>query len=74
MFVPSASAGSESPPAHAEQMSAEATAVQSALAELSTRQRLAVKNRCVGAGIDNWTDPGPEGIDRVLTIIKEVAS
>lgn len=53
--------------------SASAHAVQLNMEPLSARQRLAVKNRCVGEQIADWADPGPESIDRVLTIIKEVA-
>ena len=66
-YIPSSPSGSE-------QLSAEAQAVQDALVPLTARQRVAVKNACVGAGVENWTDPGPESIDRVLLIIKEVAS
>ena len=46
--------------------------MQLGLDPLNARQRLAVKNRCVGENITNWTDPGPEDIDRVLVIISEV--
>ena len=60
------------PPPSDSQLSSEATAVQLGLDPLNARQRLAVKNRCVGENITNWTDPGPEDIDRVLVIISEV--
>ena len=40
---------------------------------MSNRQKIAVKNRCVGAGINDWADPGIESIDAVLVIIQEVA-
>jgi hypothetical protein len=55
-------------------LSAEAQAVQLGMADLSNRQKIAIKNLCVGEGIADWADPGPESIDRVLTIIKEVAT
>jgi len=70
----SRSAGASISPPQADQtLSAEAHAIQLAMADLSTRQKIAVKNRCVGENIADWADPGPESIDRVLTIIKEVA-
>lgn len=64
--------GVPNPPPSDSQSSPEAQAVQAGLHDLTTRQRLAVKNRCVGLGLANWTDPGPEDVDQVLTIIKEV--
>lgn len=70
--VPSRSAGVSSSPPRADQtLSAEALAVQRGMSEMGNRQKIAVKNRCVGEGIADWADPGPESIDRVLTIIKE---
>jgi hypothetical protein len=56
------------------QVSAEAAVVQQAMVDLSAAKVLAIKRRCVSEDIENWTDPGPENIDRVLTIIKEVTS
>lgn len=70
---PSSSSG-EQAASPEEQISGEAAAVQKALDGLPAAKMLAVKARCKGEGIDNWTDPGPEHIDRVLTIIKEVTS
>lgn len=64
--------GVSNPPPSDSQLTGEAQAVQDGLAPLNARQRLAVKNRCVGEGIENWTDPGVEEIDRVLVIIREV--
>ncbi|MHC4408924.1 MAG: hypothetical protein ACYS0F_07970 [Planctomycetota bacterium] len=64
---------SSSPPQEDQTLSAAAEAVQKAMSEMQTRQKLAVKNRCVGANITDWADPGPESFDRVMTIIGEIA-
>jgi hypothetical protein len=71
---PSSPSERSSPVPSEGQLSAEAGAVQKALADMTTRQRIAAKNLCVGEGIENWTDPGPEQIDRVLTLLKGLAS
>jgi len=64
---------SSSPPQEDQTLSAAAEAVQAGMSEMQTRQKLAVKNRCVGEHITDWADPGPESFDRVMRIIEEIS-
>lgn len=69
---PRSAGGSSSPPRPDQTLSAGAESVQAAMSEMQTRQKLAVKNRCVGEHITDWADPGPESFDRVMSIIEEI--
>jgi len=64
---------SSSPPQGDQTLSSAAEAIQRGMSEMSNRQKIAVKNRCVGENIPDWADPGIESIDRVLVIIQEVS-